>query len=120
MEHSVRFGKFKFGSIDIDGIKYEHDVVIDGGSIRKRKKKPSKPFRGAYGHTPLSAQEDIPWECRRLVVGTGANGALPVMKEIEREAQARNVELVVAPTEQAIKQLGQAGKGTNAILHVTC
>jgi hypothetical protein len=120
MGETMRFGRFKFGSIEIDGVMYKHDVVIDGGSIRKRKKKPSKPFRGAYGHTPLSAVEDIPWEYRRLVVGTGANGALPVMQEIEREAQARHVELVVAPTEQAIEELTHAGKGTNAILHVTC
>src|SRR5215467_1175741 len=89
----MRFGKFKFGSIEIDGVTYEHDVVIDGGRIRKRKKKLSKRFRSAYGHTPLSTEEDIPWKCHRLIVGTGGNGALPVMQEIEREAQARRVEL---------------------------
>lgn len=116
----MRFGKFIFGSIEIDGVTYEHDVVIDRGSIRKRKKKLSKPFRGAYGHTPLSAEEDIPWKCRRLIVGTGANGALPVMQEIEHEAQVRNVELLKTTTEQAIKKLVETGKHTNAILHVTC
>ena len=51
MEDVMRFGRFKFGSVQIDGVTYEYDVVIDGGSIRKRKKKPSKPFRNAYGHT---------------------------------------------------------------------
>jgi len=116
----MRFGKFKFGSIEIDGVTYEHDVVIVGGTIRKRKKKMSKPFRGVYGHTPLSAEENIPWKCRRLIVGTGAAGALPVMPEIEREAQARNVELVTMQTEQAIEELAHAGKRTNAILHITC
>jgi hypothetical protein len=45
-------------------------VVIDGGEVRKRKKKPLKKFREEYGHTPLSAEEEIPWKCRRLVVGT--------------------------------------------------
>jgi hypothetical protein len=33
------FRKFSFGSIEIDGLTYEHDVVIDRGKIRKRKKK---------------------------------------------------------------------------------
>ena len=33
---------FAFGSIRIDGITHEHDVVIKGGEIRKRKKQPSK------------------------------------------------------------------------------
>jgi hypothetical protein len=116
----MRFGSFKFGSIQVDGMTYEYDVVIDGGSIRKRKKKPSKPFRSAYGHTPLSAAEDIPWQCRRLVIGTGVHGGLPIMEEVDREAQARQVELLVVPTPQAIEELAKAGKGTNAILHVTC
>ena len=116
----MRFGTFKFGSIQLDGVTYEHDVVIDRGRIRKRKKKPSKPFRGSYGHTPLSAAEDIPWQCRRLVVGTGAHGALPIMDEVEREAHARKVELVELPTLQAIEELAKGGKETNAILHVTC
>lgn len=116
----MRFGRFKFGSIQIDGVTYEYDVVIDGGSIRKRKKKPSKPFRSSYGHTPLSVAEDIPWRCRRLVVGTGANGALPIMDEVEREAQARQIELLEVPTAQAIEKLAKGDKETNAILHVTC
>jgi hypothetical protein len=63
--------------------------VIVGGGIHKRKKKPSKPLRGEFGHTPLSIEEEIPWDCRRLVVGTGATGALPVMDEIKREATRR-------------------------------
>jgi hypothetical protein len=64
---SMLFEAFSFGSIRIDGATYEHDVGIDGGKIRKRKKKPSKKFRETFGHTPLSIEEDIPWKCRRLV-----------------------------------------------------
>jgi len=120
MEGVMRFDRYEFGSIQIDGVTYDHDVVMDGGSIRKRKKKPSKRFRSSYGHTPLSAAEDIPWNCRRLVVGTGAHGALPIMEDVEREAQARHVELVIAPTPQAIEELVRESQGTNAILHVTC
>ena len=116
----MRFGRFKFGSIQIDGTTYEHDLVIDGERIRKRKKKPSKIFRGSFGHTPLSNSEDIPWACRRLVVGTGANGALPVMEDVRLEAQTRHVELLVFPTAQAIEELAKGRKDTNAILHVTC
>jgi len=50
----MRFQKFSFGSIRIDGTTYEHDVVIDRGEVRKRKKRPSKKFREAFGHTPIS------------------------------------------------------------------
>jgi hypothetical protein len=119
-EVKVRFESFSFGSIRIDGVTYEHDLVIDRGEIRKRKKKASKQYRDAYGHTPLSAKEDIPWRCRRLVVGTGAEGGLPVMDEVRKEAQLRKVELLSLPTTDAIAILNGGGKTTNAILHVTC
>jgi hypothetical protein len=91
------------------------------GEIRKRNKKPSKKFREQFGHTPLSIKkEEIPWKCRRLVVGTGAYGRLPVMKEVQQEAQRRTIELLVLPTAEAIKALQQDAEGANAILHVTC
>jgi hypothetical protein len=118
-EAHMRFEAFSFGSIRIDGVSYDHDVLIDRGEVYKRKKKPSKKFRDNFGHTPLSAEERIPWKCRRLVIGTGT-GALPVMDEVKREARRRNVELRILPTAQAIELLKAAGPHTNAILHVTC
>ena len=100
----MRFEGFSFGSICIDGTTYEHDVVIDRGHIRKRNKKPSKKFRDLFGHTPLSVEEEIPWKCRRLVIGTGT-GALPIMDEVKHEAHRREIELVILPTAEAIKTL---------------
>ena len=116
---SLRFEGFSFGSIRIDGINYDHDVVIDRAKIRRRKKKPSKKFRDKFGHTPLSVEEKIPWKCRRLVVGTGT-GALPVMEEVKLQAKRRGVELLILPTAQAIAIFKKNPAETNAILHVTC
>ena len=113
------FDRFSFGSICINGLSYEHDVVIDRGKVRKRDKRPSKKFRDDFGHTPLSLEEEIPWKCHRLVIGTGG-GALPVMKEVKQEARRREIELVVVPTAEAIQVLKDEPKDTNAILHVTC
>ncbi len=115
----MHFEGFSFGLIRIDGVSYEHDVVIDRGEVRKRKKKASKQFRDRFGHTPLSVEEEIPWKCRRLVIGTGS-GALPVMQEVRLEARRRKVELLVLPTEQAIDLLKKEPAETNAVLHVTC
>ena len=76
-------------------------------------------YHWAFGHTPLSVEERIPWKCQRLVIGTGT-GALPVMKEVKQEAKRRKVTLLVLPTTQAVKTLKQNPDKTNAILHVTC
>lgn len=115
----MHFEAFTFGSIRIDGVTYEHDVVIDRGRVRKRKKKLSKKFRDEFGHTPLSIEEEIPWKCRRLVVGTGG-GALPVMEDVKREAKRRRIELLILPTIQAIDILERGSAETNAVLHLTC
>src|SRR5437868_15131792 len=88
----------KFGEIEVEGKRYTHDVVIDRGKVRKRKKGPSKQFREKFGHTPLSAAEEIPWGGKRLIVGTGAHGALPVMVEVLAEAKRRVIEVIVVPT----------------------
>ncbi len=116
----MRFRHFEFGVIEIDGVTYEQDLVVDRGEIRRRKKKASKKFRDAFGHTPLSVEENIPWKCRCLVIGTGAYGRLPVMDDVKREAKDRKVKLVVLPTAEAIKVLEKHPKKTNAVLHVTC
>ena len=116
----MRISHFAFGVLEIDGVRYEHDVVIDRGEIQKRKKKASKKFRHAFGHTPLSVEENIPWRCNRLVIGTGAYGGLPIMDDVKREADDRGVKLIVLPTAEAIEVLQKDSGRTNAILHVTC
>jgi hypothetical protein len=117
----VRARLLGFGVIEVEGERFERDVVIERGRIRKRDKKASKPLRDRYGHTPLSLLEPIPWDCRRLIVGTGVDGALPIEDGVIEEAERRGVELLAVPTEEACELLADADLATtNAILHVTC
>ena len=110
-----------FGAIEIDGKRYDHDVVIDGGKIRKRSKKASKAYREADGHTPLSLAENLPWGGRPLIVGTGRYGRLPVMPDVQQEAARRKIELIVVSTEAACRLLAdQKDQDVYAVLHVTC
>ena len=110
-----------FGSIEIDGRRYDHDVVIERGAVRKRGKKPSKPYRDAYGHTPLSVDEETPWGGRLLIVGTGVSGSLPIMPEVKQEALRRGIELAAVPTAEACRLIEDLERrDVRAILHVTC
>jgi hypothetical protein len=110
-----------FGRIEIDGQRFENDVVIEGGHVRRRKKGPSKSYRDRYGHTPLSADELIPWSATRLIVGTGAYGQLPVMPEVYAEARRRGVEIVALPTRDACRLVNETQDDVlAAVLHVTC
>jgi hypothetical protein len=116
----MKVGKCKLGSLKINGEKYTKDVVVDRGEVRRRRKKPSRPFREQFGHTPVSLSEEIPWGCKRLVIGTGMFGHLPVMDEVKAEAAKRGVELKMCPTPEAVQMLLDDSSETNAILHVTC
>jgi hypothetical protein len=110
-----------FGEVEVEGKRYPHDIVIDAGKVSKRVKKASKAYRAQFGHTPLSEKERIPWGGTRLIVGTGGSGSLPIMPGVWKEAERRGVEIVAAPTEEALRLLGDlAAKDVHAIVHVTC
>jgi hypothetical protein len=110
-----------FGSIEVDGREHQHDIVIERGEVRRRKKKPSKPYRDRFGHTPLSADEDLPWGGTRLIIGTGAHGSMPILPEIIDEAGRRSVDLVAVPTEEACRLIASLDRReVHAVLHVTC
>lgn len=110
-----------FGRIVVGGESYDHDIVLDGGQLRARDKGPSRHMKEQFGHTPLSSAEDIPWSTSTLVVGTGYSGRLPVLPEIEQEADDRGVDLVVMPTAEAVDLLaGPDQSEVHAVLHVTC
>ena len=117
----MRMKLVSFGQLDIEGQRYDHDVVIEKGKVRKRRKKASKAYQGDYGHTPLSAAEEIPWHGKKLYVGTGAYGSLPVMPEVYEEAATQGVEIVAVPTEKMCELLKDLQpQDINAIVHVTC
>ena len=111
----------RFGSIEVEGRQYDNDIVIEGGRVRKRKKKPSKPYRDEFGHTPLSADEGLPWGGDRLIIGTGAYGSLPIMPQVLKEARRRAVDLTAVPTEDACRLISSLDRRkVHAVLHVTC
>jgi hypothetical protein len=110
-----------FGEVEIEGRRYTSDVVIEAGQVEKRRKKPSQQYRDEYGHTPLSAEERVPWGGSRLIVGTGEFSSLPIMPAVRAEADRRGIEIVAAPTKEALQLLRDVdAEDVYAVVHVTC
>ena len=80
----------------------------------------SKTYRDRYGHTPLSVEEEIPWGRPRLIIGTGADGQLPIMPEVQQEADRRGITITACPTREACRLISHSTDKVAAILHVTC
>lgn len=112
---------FEFGNITIDGRRYDHDLIIEGGSVRKRKKGPSKQRKAEFGHTPLTAREALPLSGKHLWIGTGADGQLPVADDVHEAARRRHVEVLLEPTPRLVERIN-AGvpPETGLVIHVTC
>jgi hypothetical protein len=84
-------------------------------------KGPSKTLREQFGHTPLSAAETIPWGGQRLIVGTGADGRLPIAHDVHAEAERRGVRIAALPTSEAWRLLtDMRSEDVYAVPHVTC
>ena len=110
-----------FGRLEIEGEGYNKDVGIDGGRIRRRDKGPSKALASRWGHTPLTAAEQIPWGGKRLIIGTGAKGQLPISPDVREEAARRGIAVEALPTRDACRLLADLEPAdVYAILHVTC
>ncbi len=116
----LRISQCKWAKIVINGKTFEEDVVIDRGVVRERKKKPSKKYQSRFGHTPVSVDEEIPWDCEELVIGIGFQSRLPVMREVMAEAARRKVKIMPLPTPKAVEYFRTHQKGRNAIFHLTC
>jgi len=105
-----------FGEIEVEGARYDYDLVIEQGKIRKRSKAPSKAYRARYGHTPLSAEEAIPWHGKRLFIGTGMYGSLPVMPEVYAAAEKKRIEVVALPTGVQTRHLSESEPSVRRVL----
>jgi hypothetical protein len=114
----MKINNLSFGSITIDNKTYTKDVIIENGCIKKRDKAKSKKFSERFRHTPLSVNENIPWNCKRIIVGAGHDLKLHVMDEVYDIALKKDVELVIMNTPDAVKHINKSH--TNFILHLTC
>ena len=114
--------KSEFGWIEIDKVRYDHDVIIHrDGSVTKRSKKKSKDLKSTYGHTPLSDHELDVLEKENpeiVYIGTGQYGDLPITPEAETVLS--RFETVIRPTPEILDMLKNERRMFVAIIHVTC
>jgi len=111
-----------FGSITIDGQKFEHDVLIRlDGTIRKRKKKLSKKFYGT-SHKISEAEAEFIYEdgARTLIIGSGQYDRVRLSAEAQAYFDDRGLAVIALATPQAIKRWNDAQENAIGLFHVTC
>ncbi|OGT95751.1 MAG: hypothetical protein A3I79_00235 [Gemmatimonadetes bacterium RIFCSPLOWO2_02_FULL_71_11] len=111
-----------FGWIEIDGERYEHDVLIRlGGKIKKRKKKLSKRIYGT-SHTVSSDEAEHVFEkgARTLIIGSGQQDNVRLSPEAEAYFERHHCSVSLLPTPQALRAWNDATADAIGLFHVTC
>ena len=111
-----------YGWIEIDGIRYEHDVIVHRDrSVEKRSKKKSRKNRGFFNHTPLGDTELGFLEKEKpdiVYIGTGQFDDLPITTEALKILAKFGA--IIRPTPEIMKFLSTEYRSFAAILHVKC
>lgn len=117
-----------FGSITIDGEKYDHDVVIFPSRIERRKKWITKDEHGtSHKFTRKEMEEYLRKvdtdQIEVVVVGTGQYGRLGLLDEAKKLLEEKGIEVVELKTPEAAKQFERREEPRErklGIFHVTC
>jgi len=111
----MKIDSTSFGSITIEGKKYEHDVWIDtNGNITERNR--NHEFTLEEFNLITKDNPEV------LVIGIGQNGVVKVDKGVYDEAKKRSIEVKADKTPKAIEIYNKYSeeKKTAAAIHVTC
>jgi len=109
---------YHFGSIKIDGQKFENDVFIDlNEKVSFWWREESHLFQKKDIESFLEKKPEI------IIFGTGKSGIARLSQELKDFLESLGIKIIVEPTEQAIESYNQAKKQDKkviAFLHLTC
>ncbi len=114
--------KTKFGSIIIDGEKYENDILIRlNGKVKKRRKKLSREIYGT-SHIISLAEAEFVYEtgAENIVIGTGQSGMVKLSDEAAEFFKQKECRPVLFPTPEAIHVWNDMKGSSIGLFHITC
>ena len=111
-----------FGSITVEGTRYEHDVIIRlSGKVRKRHKELSKAIFGTSHIISLAEIQELYRErAERLIIGAGHDGVVHLSQEATAFLEAHGCRYDLWPTPEAMRQWNEAEGAVLGLFHVTC
>ena len=111
-----------FGSITVEGTRYEHDIIIRlSGKVCKRNKQLSK---AVYGTSHIISQAEAMQVYQEgaelLIIGAGQYGMVSLSDEAAGYLQQQQCRVVLSPMKEAIQAWNEAEGAVIGLFHVTC
>ncbi len=107
---------YKFGSITINGINYQHDVIV-------YKDKVEEWHRNQGHNVDLEDTKAIPKGIDIFVMGNGASGRCKFPEETKKALEKKGIKVIVEWTEdasQTFNKIEKEGKNVAGGFHLTC
>jgi hypothetical protein len=111
-----------FGSITVEGQRFDYDIVIDlDGVVTKRKKKLSKRLYGTSHVVSLDeARAILQQGATGLIVGTGHFDRVRLSDEAAAHLQTSGYRVELLPLKRAISAWNEKEGALIGLFHVTC
>lgn len=111
-----------FGSIAVEGERYEHDIIITlEGQVKKRKKKLSKAI---YGSSHTISLPEIKYvyqdSAEGILIGSGQYGMVTLSDEASEFLERKSCNVLLKKTEEAIHVWNGIGDRWIGLFHITC
>jgi hypothetical protein len=117
-----KIDKTKFGSITVNGEKFDYDILIRlDKKVEKRKKKLSKEVYGT-SHTISKAEAEYVYEkgAEKMIIGSGQSGLVSLSDEAVEFFKQKNCQVDLLPTPEAIERWNKTKGQTIGLFHITC
>ncbi len=117
-----KIDKTKFGSITIEGERYENDVLIRlDGKVKKRKKRLSREVFGT-SHIISLAEADYIYEdgAESVIIGTGQSNMVKLSDEAAKFFNQKECRPILFSTPEAIHVWNEAKGRMIGLFHITC
>ena len=111
-----------FGCITVDGLSYDHDIIITlDGEVKKRKKKLSK---SVYGTSHKISLDEIRYtyqdKSEGIVIGSGQYGIAKLSNEASEFLNNKHCKILLRPTPEAIQEWNKTEGKWIGLFHITC
>lgn len=111
-----------FGSIAVEGERYEHDIIITlEGQVKKRRKKLSKSIYGT-SHTISLPEIEYVYQADAdgILIGSGQYGMVRLSEEASEFLERKGCSVLLKKTGEAIKVWNGAEGRWIGLFHITC
>ena len=111
-----------FGSITVDGERYDHDIIITlQNQVKKRNKKLSKSVYGTSHTLSLPEIEFVYQEgAEALIIGSGQYGVAKLSEEASAFLSEKNCHTLIQPTGDATREWNRGTGKQIGLFHITC